>query len=165
MDEVVRSVRSRAFRSGVAAVSLVLGLAGCANSPDPGSPAEPSISIGAPTSTTSPAATTVLTTTAPPPVATTPPATPQPPPPPAPATTTKAPAPPPPAPKPKPAPQPPAPKPACDPNYGGCVPVASDVDCAGGSGNGPAYVSGPIRVTGSDIYDLDRDNDGIACED
>ncbi|KKU20029.1 MAG: G5 domain-containing protein [Candidatus Saccharibacteria bacterium GW2011_GWA2_46_10] len=52
----------------------------------------------------------------------------------------------------------------CDPNYTGCVPIASDVDCAGGSGNGPAYVSGPISVIGSDIYDLDRDNDGIACE-
>ena len=32
----------------------------------------------------------------------------------------------------------------CDPNYSGCVPIASDVDCAGGSGNGPAYVRGPI---------------------
>jgi hypothetical protein len=52
----------------------------------------------------------------------------------------------------------------CAPGYSPCVPVASDVDCAGGSGNGPAYVSGPIRVTGSDPYDLDRDGDGIACE-
>lgn len=52
----------------------------------------------------------------------------------------------------------------CDPNYSGCVPIADDVDCAGGSGNGPAYVSGPVRVTGSDIYDLDRDGDGIACD-
>ncbi|BCB88950.1 G5 domain-containing protein [Phytohabitans suffuscus] len=57
-----------------------------------------------------------------------------------------------------------APAQQCDPNYSGCVPIASDVDCAGGGGNGPAYVSGPIRVIGSDIYDLDRDNDGIACE-
>jgi len=57
-----------------------------------------------------------------------------------------------------------APPPNCNPNYSGCVPNASDVDCAGGSGNGPAYVSGPLRVIGSDIYDLDRDNDGIACE-
>jgi hypothetical protein len=40
----------------------------------------------------------------------------------------------------------------CDSNCSGCVPVASDVDCAGGSGNGPAYVQGPIRVIGSDIY-------------
>jgi resuscitation-promoting factor RpfB len=53
----------------------------------------------------------------------------------------------------------------CDPNYGGgCVPVASDVDCAGGSGNGPAYVQGPVTVIGSDIYDLDRDGDGIGCD-
>lgn len=53
----------------------------------------------------------------------------------------------------------------CDSNYGGvCVPVASDVDCAGGSGNGPAYVAGPVYVVGSDIYGLDRDGDGVACE-
>lgn len=52
----------------------------------------------------------------------------------------------------------------CDPNYSGCVPIASDVDCAGGSGNGPAYVSGPVEVIGTDIYGLDRDGDGIACE-
>jgi len=65
---------------------------------------------------------------------------------------------------PKPAAEP-APEPSdCDSNYSGCVPIASDVDCEGGSGNGPAYVSGPVRVTGSDIYDLDRDKDGIACE-
>lgn len=52
----------------------------------------------------------------------------------------------------------------CDSNYSGCVPIASDVDCAGGSGNGPAYVYGPINVIGSDIYGLDNDHDGIACE-
>lgn len=52
----------------------------------------------------------------------------------------------------------------CDPNYSGCVPVASDVDCAGGSGNGPAYVDGPITVIGDDVYDLDRDGDGVACD-
>lgn len=69
-----------------------------------------------------------------------------------------------------PAPAPVAAQPApasggCDPNYSGaCVPIASDVDCAGGSGNGPAYVSGPVTVVGSDIYDLDRDGDGIACD-
>lgn len=56
------------------------------------------------------------------------------------------------------------PKPTCDPNYSGaCVPIASDVDCAGGSGNGPAYVSGPVYVIGTDIYDLDRDGDGVGC--
>jgi resuscitation-promoting factor RpfB len=53
----------------------------------------------------------------------------------------------------------------CDPNYSGaCVPIASDVDCAGGGGNGPAYVQGPVRVIGTDIYDLDRDGDGIGCD-
>ena len=52
----------------------------------------------------------------------------------------------------------------CDPNYSGCVPVASDVDCAGGKGNGPAYVRGPVSVIGSDIYGLDNDGDGIGCE-
>ena len=46
----------------------------------------------------------------------------------------------------------------------GCVPIASDVDCPGGSGNGPAYAPGPVRVIGTDIYDLDRDGDGEACE-
>jgi hypothetical protein len=52
----------------------------------------------------------------------------------------------------------------CDPNYSGCVPVASDVDCAGGSGNGPAYVDGPVDVIGQDIYGLDSDDDGVGCE-
>jgi hypothetical protein len=54
---------------------------------------------------------------------------------------------------------------SCDSNYSGaCVPIASDVDCAGGSGNGPAYVDGPVNVVGSDIYDLDRDGNGVGCE-
>ncbi len=35
---------------------------------------------------------------------------------------------------------------------------------AGGSGNGPAYVSGPINVIGPDVYGLDSDHDGIGCE-
>lgn len=53
----------------------------------------------------------------------------------------------------------------CDPNYSGaCVPIASDVDCASGSGNGPAYVQGPVTVVGTDIYDLDRDGNGTGCE-
>lgn len=68
----------------------------------------------------------------------------------------------------QPAPPPPAPVAGgggCDPNYSGaCVPISSDVDCAGGSGNGPAYVQGPVTVVGTDIYDLDRDGDGIACD-
>ena len=52
----------------------------------------------------------------------------------------------------------------CHPSYDPCVPIASDVDCAGGSGNGPEYVRGPVRVIGPDVYDLDRDGDGIGCE-
>jgi resuscitation-promoting factor RpfB len=52
----------------------------------------------------------------------------------------------------------------CTPGYSPCLPPASDYDCAGGTGNGPKYAYGPIRVTGSDPYDLDRDGDGVACE-
>jgi hypothetical protein len=52
----------------------------------------------------------------------------------------------------------------CTPGYDPCISPGSDVDCAGGSGNGPRYVSGPVRVTGPDIYDLDRDGDGVGCE-
>jgi hypothetical protein len=53
----------------------------------------------------------------------------------------------------------------CNPNYTPCVPNDSvDVDCAGGSGDGPSYVSGPVRVTGTDVYDLDRNGDRIGCE-
>ncbi|WP_422049128.1 excalibur calcium-binding domain-containing protein [Shimia sp.] len=54
----------------------------------------------------------------------------------------------------------------CHPSYkGACLPPnGPDVDCAGGSGNGPIYVKGPIRVVGPDPYKLDRDKDGIACE-
>jgi hypothetical protein len=54
----------------------------------------------------------------------------------------------------------------CDPNYKGrCLkPNVSDYDCAGGSGNGPYYVSGPFRSVGNDHYRLDADHDGIACE-
>ncbi|QDG64383.1 hypothetical protein [Pseudarthrobacter sp. NIBRBAC000502771] len=66
---------------------------------------------------------------------------------------------------PAPAAQPvPGTNPGCDPNYSGCVPIASDVDCAGGSGNGPAYVRGPVQVIGRDIYGLDADHDGVGCE-
>lgn len=51
----------------------------------------------------------------------------------------------------------------CDPNYSGCVPVAEDVDCAG-RGNGPAWVNGTVKVTGKDVYRLDRDRNGVACD-
>ena len=54
--------------------------------------------------------------------------------------------------------------PRCDSNYtGGCVPVASDVDCRGGGGYGPKYVAGPVRVVGTDRYGLDTDGDGWGC--
>ena len=54
---------------------------------------------------------------------------------------------------------------SCDSNYSGaCVPIDSDVDCAGGSGNGPSYVAGPVTVDGTDIYGLDRDGNGTGCE-
>jgi hypothetical protein len=63
------------------------------------------------------------------------------------------------------APLPQQPSSPCDPNYSGaCVPIASDVDCAGGSGDGPAYVQGPVTVIGKDIYGLDRDGNGVGCE-
>ena len=54
----------------------------------------------------------------------------------------------------------------CHPSYiGACLEMnKGDWDCAKGSGNGPNYVQGPIRVQGSDPYQLDRDKDGIACE-
>ena len=70
------------------------------------------------------------------------------------------------APKPKPKPKPtpnPQPKTDCQ-GYSPCLPPGADVDCAGGSGDGPRYVQGPVYVTGSDPYDLDRDGDGVACE-
>ena len=61
---------------------------------------------------------------------------------------------------------PPSPRGNCHPSYvGACVPVASDVDCGDGSGNGPAYVyEKNFRVVGPDEYGLDADNDGIGCE-
>lgn len=67
----------------------------------------------------------------------------------------------------KPKPKPPAPvQPSCEPGYSPCLkPDVSDYDCAGGTGDGPYYVEGPVYITGSDPYDLDRDGDGVACED
>jgi resuscitation-promoting factor RpfB len=53
--------------------------------------------------------------------------------------------------------------PNCTPGYSPCLPPAFDYDCRGGSGNGPKY-TGPVRVTGSDPYELDNDHDGKACE-
>jgi hypothetical protein len=66
------------------------------------------------------------------------------------------------------APPPPSTTPSrnCDPSYPDvCLdPNAEDYDCAGGSGNGPRYVEGPIRVRPPDPFDLDREGDGWGCE-
>lgn len=147
-----------------AVVAFVLFIASLANG-DEETPSS-SNAAGDTTTTTSATPTTTTTTTPPPPTTTTTAVAPAPPPvvvdPQPVETVTEEPAPPPPPP---PAPEPePAPTSDCDPNYSGCVPVDSDVDCAGGSGNGPSYAEGPVQVTGSDIYGLDNDNDGTACE-
>ena len=75
------------------------------------------------------------------------------------------------APPPPPSTAPPAPRPTappqnCHPSYEGeCLTVGiGDYDCASGSGNGPNYVQGTVRVVGSDEFDLDRDGDGWGCE-
>jgi endonuclease YncB( thermonuclease family) len=54
----------------------------------------------------------------------------------------------------------------CDPSYPTvCLKMnAGDYDCAGGSGNGPNYVQGPIKVLPPDPFGLDRDGNGIGCE-
>ncbi|MDP9201126.1 MAG: PASTA domain-containing protein [Gemmatimonadota bacterium] len=55
----------------------------------------------------------------------------------------------------------------CTPGYSPCLPLGpSDYDCAGGSGNGPAYTEPGVvyHVTGSDPYGLDADHDGLGCE-
>ncbi|CAN5252778.1 hypothetical protein BH18ACT5_BH18ACT5_18940 [soil metagenome] len=60
-----------------------------------------------------------------------------------------------------------APAANCHSSYeGACLtPGIGDYDCAGGSGNGPNYVRGPVYVVGHDEFDLDgNDNDGIGCE-
>jgi beta-lactam-binding protein with PASTA domain len=51
----------------------------------------------------------------------------------------------------------------CTSGYSPCLAPAFDYDCRGGSDNGPKY-TGPVRVTGSDPYELDNDHDGKACE-
>jgi PASTA domain len=75
------------------------------------------------------------------------------------------------APPPPPSTAPPAPPPTaparnCHPSYeGDCLKVGiGDYDCAGGSGNGPNYAQGTVRVVGPDEFDLDRDDDGLGCE-
>lgn len=50
------------------------------------------------------------------------------------------------------------------PNFGWLPHFGGDVDCAGGGGNGPNFVYGPVRVSPGDPHGLDRDGDGIGCE-
>lgn len=61
-------------------------------------------------------------------------------------------------PSPKPAPSPKLVPPSnnCMAGYSPCLPVVADLDCAD--------INGPVIVTGSDPYRLDRDKDGIGCE-
>jgi hypothetical protein len=54
-------------------------------------------------------------------------------------------------------------QPACTPGYSPCLSPAFDYDCAGGTGDGPRYVYGIVRVTGFDPYGLDGDNNGYGC--
>jgi micrococcal nuclease len=64
-----------------------------------------------------------------------------------------------------PAPAPPAPSPPTNcQGYTPCLPPGGDVDCRGGSGDGPRYVDGPVYVRGDDPYDLDRDGNGVGCQ-
>jgi hypothetical protein len=138
------------------AVAALVVVAGCASEEPAGTLDSASISQ-APAETTSSAYTTTPPLSPPSPLLQPPPSPPPLPPPP------QKPKPPPPSPQ---KPKPPRAASQCDPNYSGaCVPIASDVDCEGGSGNGPAYVRGPVTVVGEDIYGLDgKDNDGIGCE-
>ena len=50
----------------------------------------------------------------------------------------------------------------CTPGYSPCLSPMSDYDCKGGQGDGPGY-TGKVDVYGVDIYELDRDGDGVAC--
>ena len=80
------------------------------------------------------------------------------------AKTPPAPAPPPPSTAPRPPPT--DPPQTCDPSYPNVCPdhAVGDYDCAGGTGNGPGYVEGPIRVLPPDPFGLDGNGDGWGCE-
>lgn len=57
--------------------------------------------------------------------------------------------------------------PRCTPGYQPCIRnFRSDVDCAGGEGNGPRFTRPGVvyRVHGTDRYGLDSDNDHRGCE-
>jgi hypothetical protein len=155
----------------IVAVLAVFAVGFAANQPDGGSEDTavpvaatpvPSPTAKSPTPSASPTA-PVPVTTAPRPLTTRP--RPPAPKPPAPQPVAPQPvAPRPPAPKP-PAPKPPA-RPACEPSYpDACLRSGiGDYDCETGSGNGPNYVRGPIKVLPPDPFDLDRNGDGVGCE-
>ncbi len=146
----LRSVPWWAWALGGAVILLVVGAVALVTPTDQGREITAGTTFATRATTTTLESTTSTSTTTPTTTSTTVPPT---------TTTTVAPPAPPPAAAVAPAPA----SSGCDPNYSGCVPIASDVDSAGGSGNGPAY-TGPVQVIGSDIYDLDTDGDGYACE-
>ena len=49
--------------------------------------------------------------------------------------------------------------------YGACLRRdAVDYDCQGGGGDGPDFIRGPVYLSGgSDPFELDKDGDGIGC--
>jgi hypothetical protein len=44
----------------------------------------------------------------------------------------------------------------CNPNYSPCIPIVKDLDCK--------QIIGQVHVIGKDVYNLDRDGDGLGCE-
>jgi micrococcal nuclease len=50
--------------------------------------------------------------------------------------------------------------PNCTAGYSPCLPIRNDLDCDAVEAMGKA----PVRVTGSDPYELDGEGDGVACE-
>lgn len=57
------------------------------------------------------------------------------------------------------APTPTTPTSACPSDRVGCGLLGGS-----GSGNGPAYAHGPLRIVGFTVYDLDRERDGIGWD-
>ncbi|MBI2109437.1 MAG: hypothetical protein HYT93_04690 [Parcubacteria group bacterium] len=52
----------------------------------------------------------------------------------------------------------------CNPNYSGCLlDDIGDYDCDGSGGDGPNY-TGKVEVLGTDIFYLDKDQNGLACD-
>lgn len=52
----------------------------------------------------------------------------------------------------------PSPEPSCNPNYSGaCLPLTGDVDCS-------EITARNFYVVGTDVFALDGDGDGLACE-